>query len=186
MGQIFPTSRLVHDPETKKNIVCYFAGRYYSTSWGPDEYSKYVYLSKDTNQSEKFWPQMEGTFLYARKMENDSFDYSCLIPGHDRPHNETCFVMQERIKQIYGIEPQNRLRKTSGCKKSYTLRAAERFPEMKAHAEVDAAISVEEKSVLLIDDLLSTGAHISAYGSLLYKCGAKNVAAIVIAENVLR
>ncbi|MFA5929687.1 MAG: phosphoribosyltransferase family protein [Candidatus Micrarchaeia archaeon] len=187
MGEISPTSRTVHDADTKKNIMCYYSGKYYAKStWGKDEYSWQVYNSKDNDSSEKFWPQFERTFLYARKMEQDNFDCSCLMPGHDRPHNKTCGMMQEKLKQQYSVEPHNVLIKTPGCRKSYTMSSAERFQEIRAHAAVSASISVNGKSVILLDDILATGAHVAAYGSLLYKCGAKNVAVVVIAENELR
>ena len=183
------SQKMVHDEIENKHIYCYYAGKYYSKEkFGPNDYSRHVLYSKWENRSEEFWPQIDATYLYACKQENENFDCSCLIPSSktsDRLYNVSCQNLQDRIEKKYGLKKMNILIEKPGCQKSTTLKFHERLRQLRIYADIDLSMPITGKSFLLIDDVVAGGSHVIAYSSLLYKNGAKNVAAVLIAENQL-
>ncbi len=180
--EITPQRGQVYSQKVERYIDYYFPEYYYSLHSGPHEYSKRVVRSKTSDMSDFFWPYCKTTLELACR--NSSFKFSCIIPNSDCQYSPTLISLQERIKAECGIEELNVLCKKPGCRKSTDLiDSDDRMENTTKHAAVIDDLRIRSNSLLMLDDVKTTGSHIIVYGSLLYLHGASYVAAILLAEN---
>ncbi len=90
------------------------------------------------------------------------------------------------ISEISVFEYCKVLKRRRGGKKQKALTAGERRKNIKdlIYAEEDERQRINGKTVILIDDIVTTGATMSACTQILKKCGAKNVVCIAIASDI--
>lgn len=114
------------------------------------------------------------------------FDIIIPIPLHklkeaERGYNQSYFIAKG-ISKIAGIKLNKSAVKRSRYTESQTsLNIIEREENMIGAFEVKNKKAVSKKSVLLIDDVITTGATISECGKVLLEAGAKNILAASIA-----
>ena len=65
-------------------------------------------------------------------------------------------------------------------------RRSERIAQMRNSFELKESLNIKGKSILLVDDVLTTGATLESAASLLRSKGAAHVDAVVIARHVLK
>ncbi len=176
----------LHDSQTNKNIWYYAAKWYYKSALGREEYSRNIAKFKDSDMSGYFWPILRGTLDFALKHQNEHFDYCAIIPKANGQYSPTLLSIQHKIEEEYKVLPMNILKKKPGAKKQTECKDAyERHENAKQYAQIEENESIADSSFLLLDDVKTSGSHILAYGSLLYRRGARNVAAITLGENYL-
>lgn len=64
-------------------------------------------------------------------------------------------------------------------------RRSERFKQVQSSLTAKPNISLDGKSVLLVDDVLTTGATLEAAAAVLRRAGARHVDALVLARHLL-
>lgn len=118
-----------------------------------------------------------------------SFDYIVPIPLHWTRRCWRGFNQAEEISRVICTYSQKNIlhalkrhKKTvfqAECKKNERIKNLEG-----AFSLIVDAIMVKDKTILLVDDLLTTGTTLAQAAHLLYKAGAKNVIAVVGAKAV--
>ncbi len=174
----------LHDSKSGLTVHFYYPRKYYPHRSKRDDYSHKIVLSKENDLSEFFWPYVKKALEHAQKHWNEIFDCSCVIPNSKGHFSPTLLGLQKMIEAEYKIEPVNVLKKKADCKKQTTLSDAyDREQNARASSEVDEDERIGGSSILLIDDVKTSGSSIRAYTTLLHSKGAQSVAAIVLGEN---
>lgn len=90
------------------------------------------------------------------------------------------------ISSRCGLEYCNALRRRRGGKPQKSLTAGERRKNIKNILYVDKSErdKIKGRTVILLDDVVTTGASMSACIDLLRACGAKNIICIAIASDI--
>ena len=90
------------------------------------------------------------------------------------------------ISEISAFEYCKVLKRRHGGKIQKALTAGERRKNIKdlIYADEDERQLIKGRTVILIDDIVTTGATMSACTQILKKCGAKNIVCIAIASDI--
>ena len=94
-------------------------------------------------------------------------------------------LIARELSKIYGFEHCDALKRRSGSSQK-RLTAGERRKNIKALVSVNTkkADVIRGRTVILLDDVVTTGASMSACAGLLYDKGAKNILCIAIASDI--
>lgn len=123
------------------------------------------------------------------KINFERFDFSIPIPLHplklkERGFNQSLILVQAiRKKTRLRILPGNMVRKKFSEGQTLQDKKA-RLENIHGSFEIRAPREIEGKEVLLVDDVLTTGATLQECARLLIKTGAKSVTALVLARSV--
>ena len=110
----------------------------------------------------------------------DSIDYLAPIPTHWTRRLKRGFhasaVIAEGVSQRTGIPTKtNLLRCNKSTEKQGTLSNTARFDNMRGAFKVSKTIDLENKSVMIVDDVMTSGATINAAASALKQAGAAKI-----------
>jgi ComF family protein len=94
-------------------------------------------------------------------------------------------VLAQHLADTKGLAYQSVLTRTNNADQ-IGKRRTERIQQMKNSFVIKRNANIEGRSVVLIDDVLTTGATLEAAATLLRKHGAKHVDAVVIARHLLK
>ncbi len=119
------------------------------------------------------------------KCENISCDLVAFVPMHpnrlkERGYNQSK-ILAEKFSALANIEVVNCVEKVKETERQATLSLSKRLKNLSSSFKVDKAL-VKEKSILLIDDVLTTGATADTISKLLKKAGSKKVIVLTIAS----
>lgn len=147
----------------------------------------YVRELTDLLAMEVFGYRREQRFCAADYVETVplSLGYDCIVPVPDSGNGRGYWVtglMADRLGQITGIPVNKRsLKKIRKTKRQAGLNREERLRNLIGAFGVDKAGSIEGKRVLLVDDIITTGATVSCCAVALLKAGAAEVTAVSFA-----
>lgn len=128
--------------------------------------------------------------LTARRLKAvktmDEFDMIISVPLHKkkeriRGYNQSLLISRE-LGKITGIPDKSRLLiRTRHTDTQSLLRRDERYINIKDAFKVTDENEVKGKSILLVDDVITTGYTLNECGKVLKKAGARQVYAVVVA-----
>ena len=122
-------------------------------------------------------------FDYAKKNFMDeflNFDYLVPIPIHEKRRKERGFnqteVLVKELSKLSGIPYDNEiLLRHKQTKPQNSLTPKERKDNIKGAFFVNKADLIENKKILIVDDIFTTGSTVEEAAKELYKNGAVNV-----------
>lgn len=94
-------------------------------------------------------------------------------------------LMAQHLADTKSLPYLNMLRRTNSSDQ-IGKRRSERIAQMKNSFQLKDSANIKGKSVLLVDDVLTTGATLESAASVLRENGAKHVDAVVIARHMLK
>jgi ComF family protein len=100
-----------------------------------------------------------------------------------RGFNQAHLLAQEIAPTVRGVVAADALRREERIAQQ-TLRAAERLVNLGGAVTCQSPGAVEGQKVLLVDDVVTTGATFSACADALAKAGAKRISAIAFARDL--
>ncbi|MDD6021340.1 MAG: double zinc ribbon domain-containing protein [Oscillospiraceae bacterium] len=112
------------------------------------------------------------------------FDTAVCVPSYEKKKYSSSAVIAERLADAYMLDfDENTLVKYRETKKQHMLNQEERLTNLADSIKVDEnkAEKVRGKTILLCDDVKSTGATLDECAKALYSAGAKKVCCICIA-----
>lgn len=124
-------------------------------------------------------------FRVAESFFDVEFDCATFVPMSKRAEKERGFNQSEllalRIAKRLFIPCEELLIKTFETKKQHELGAAERKENLKGAFSIFEKASIKDKTILLCDDIRTTGSTLKECENILLKNGAKDVYCICIA-----
>lgn len=120
-----------------------------------------------------------------------SFDFVTYVPQTDkrlreRGFNQSAILAKSCAKEL-GLPCNNVLIKTRNTKDQHTLKAKDRISNLKGAFSIEGKADINGKTVLLCDDIKTTGATLNECSKELLRAGAKEVccvtAAVVYKDN---
>ena len=161
-------------------------------AWGAVTYSddvqRLLHLFKYHQRTSvrKIFRHFMGEFSGRYRMPLDMFDYGLPIPLHPVRLRERGFNQSQLIAQILNEDHglpiiENTLSRIRPTHPQSFLGQKERWTNMEGAFKIKNHFSVNNSSILLIDDLLTTGATASAAAQTLKEAGAKHVGLFVVA-----
>ena len=113
-------------------------------------------------------------------LESSRFDLVVSIPLHPRKYRERGYNQVDDVSdwlaELLGAETGTHVVKRTKYTQSQTkLNATQRYENVAAAFQVKHAIDIEHKRILLVDDVLTTGATSNALASVLSDSGAARI-----------
>jgi competence protein ComFC len=124
-------------------------------------------------------------FLDSYRISLDSFDCVAPIPLHPVRYRERGFNQSQLLAQYVhaktGLPVVEALIRSKPTKIQAFLGRKERWTNLEGAFRIKRSFNTNNKSILLVDDLLTTGATASAAAATLKEAGAKKVGLLVVA-----
>ncbi|MFH1360248.1 MAG: hypothetical protein ABIJ41_04325 [Candidatus Omnitrophota bacterium] len=120
------------------------------------------------------------SFVSAYHIDMTAYDMAMSVPLHptrfrERGYNQSELIAQS-ISQIYHIKfSQRNLTRVKNTRNQALLSQKERWTNIHGAFKIENSSEVRQKSVLLFDDLLTTGATTSEAAFVIKQAGAKKV-----------
>lgn len=116
------------------------------------------------------------------------YDIIIPVPVHkkrknERGYNQTELISKEISKNLNIKMEKNVLMKNINTKMQSSLSKKERKDNIKGAFKVQNLQRIENKNILIIDDIYTTGSTINECGKVLKSAGAKNIGALTIAKD---
>jgi competence protein ComFC len=174
--------------------VCATCLRYpiaFDSAWGAVNYNetaqKLLHLFKYHQKTavRVIFARLMGEFLHSYQIPLGGFDYVTPIPLHPVRLRERGFNQSELLAQYVhtqtGIPVLNPLIRSRPTNIQAFLGQKERWTNLQGAFTMSRSFNINNKSILLVDDLLTTGATASAAALALKDGGARNVGLLVVA-----
>lgn len=171
---------LAQPPEAPKNVdkllsCCYYSGRARIAVLRMKK-GGYAY------SCETFAVLM--TELIGKLMED--IDFVTAVPTSGKRRRALGYAQAEKIAKNIAMRGRKRFRRVlkvnKGKKEQKQLKKKERLENARNAYRVSDNRHIEGKTILLVDDVTTTGATISAVAGLLKEAGAKSVYAVTFAK----
>lgn len=184
-GMVIPVKMEI---EENADIPLYMLGRYFSYSHYMSQlhpYSSAICLNKREGKPyfRKFDDKFSSLYITAVKsiQRTEQIDMVCSVPVRPSKINRFDTILKSIAKEC-NIE---NIGSKVSCIKEYqtqkNLNQVERAENIKG--VFDCSINLEGKSVVIIDDIISTGATLRECIKVLYSKGAEQVVAVVLGIN---
>lgn len=113
------------------------------------------------------------------------FDYFIPVPMHKkrkrlRGYNQ-CQLLVKELNKIYKKKPCNCIIKIKDTVSQTALSGTQRLTNVKDSFGFDDRFSIDGKTIVLVDDVITTGSTAKECAKLLYKHGAKKVVGLFVA-----
>ena len=158
----------------KKTINSYYLGRYYPTSAGRDNinvYSSRILKGKYAEKvTDEFFVRMIKEYL---NVSNKTYDYFCYVPCRSNKNDRFKNVIRNNILELKKDYPE-----TKGKSEK------EKMLLMKGCFGVKNGVDVKNKKVLIIDDVLTSGATIKTIAKVLNDYGFVDIECLIFGKNV--
>lgn len=113
--------------------------------------------------------------------------YTSLVPVPPRlggaEHDSLPYLLAKRLGLVLGIPLRQALAVTRQTQEQKSLTQAERFRNVRGAYAVKQGADLTGERVLLVDDIITTGATVSACAQALLEAGAAEVTALCLAAN---
>ena len=120
-----------------------------------------------------------------KSMEAYSFDFLAYVPAFHKRRNyyNTAEILAKALSKKLGIPllPEGGLKKIKDTPQQHTLGRVQRQQNVKGAFNVITLEDIKGKTILLCDDILTTGATAKQCSWQLYRAGAQKVACIAVA-----
>jgi len=125
--------------------------------------------------------------LYLQEFSSQKFDLLIPIPLHwkrllQRGYNQTLILAQPLSKKLKIPLSTTILQKTRNTHPQVRLSSAQRKENLKKSFQLKKPESVEGKNILLIDDVITSGATANEAGKILKQAGANKVCILALAR----
>ena len=174
------------------NKIIYIEGSYFEKVICACEYSGKIkeVIKKYKFNNKPFYYKALAELLYKSiidKMDYENFDIIMSVPLHKerekiRGYNQSKLISKELSKKLSICEASQILKKTKNIFPQSLLKKDERHKNIKDTFEVNNKKVVQGKSVILVDDILTTGATLNEISKCLKECGIVRIVAIVVAS----
>jgi len=126
------------------------------------------------------------SFINANNIDLSEFDLIVPIPLHstrlrERGYNQAQLLSQSLSIQFAIPQSSNNLSRIRNTKNQARLSAKERWTNIHGAFKIKDSLEYFRRSILLVDDILTTGATASEAARLLKKAGANKVAVLALA-----
>ena len=140
---------------------------------------------KDGNK--RYLSKVFAKYLYEKYKEWDlSADYITYVPMTKKAKRKRGFnqskLLAIELSKLSGIEVKSILEKAKDTLEQKSLNRAEREKNLKSAFRVILRKSIKDKTVLLVDDVTTTGATAEIIAEKLKRAGAKEVKLLTIAS----
>lgn len=141
----------------------------------------------------KFEGEKRNANYYAERLatqileqfRGSAFDFVTSVPLSDKRKKERGYNQSEliarRISEQLGVPYAECLSKTADNAEQHRLKRNERKANVKGAYQVSDT-GIPGRRILMVDDIMTTGATLSECASVLYKAGAESVFCAVVAE----
>jgi ComF family protein len=176
---------------TKKNKTCrsclkWLRARHIYVATSYDSlYERLLHELKFECRKQAVYPIVDIMLQQLQSIE--VFDSICPLPTAPsrvrlRGFDHALLISRELSKKS-SIPTQKSLTRSTNARQVGANRR-ERLSQLENEFKVHGKDSVRGKNILLVDDIITTGASIASATNALYKAGAKNVSALVYAQKV--
>ena len=186
-----------NSPEKKFFDKIISAGKYFQTkkSKSPEKQSEYnlTWLIINYKEDEKFIPccaelldNLITDFIKENGIDQEEI-IICCIPDHpDERYQKNVKLLQE-VGNRTKIEVREILEKIRKTKKQHYLKAKDRFANVRDAYKVKSGreSEIKEKTIFIIDDVISTAASLNECAKELKKEGANKVYGFSLGRNVI-
>jgi hypothetical protein len=194
-NKLFPArtgSRYVNHIETKRSlgegypeVKIYFLGRYLDRN--DHRHNKHAFSLRIVNNKknpERHSKLFADLFWGLIKWTREDFDYVSGVPFRPETTDRLKFVFENMPKEIQGKLKRNLLVCPSAYPKQTALSAEQRKDNVRQKFKVNTSIDVSGKTVIVLDDVFTTGSTILECVKILYDAGAKKVIPICLGFHV--
>lgn len=119
--------------------------------------------------------------------EKINADVICYVPMTKKAEKKRgfnqCKLMARNIGYHTNIPVSNCIKKIKNTKEQKTLTKEERIINLKGAFKISSINEIKNKNIILIDDVMTTGATISECKYILKKSGAKQIIVLTIAKS---
>ena len=123
----------------------------------------------------------------AGYMPPEDIDFAVPVPLHVDKERQRGFNQAEEIFRpwlaVHGVPLRRVLQRKYATKPMYGLKGRERAENLRDAFSLTGGACIQEKNILLIDDIFTTGATARACRRVLETAGAGRVALLVLASN---
>ncbi len=127
-----------------------------------------------------------GSFLVSALPRSEQIDAVVPVPLHWRRRWQRGFNQSEllarRVAERYGLRVLRALRRKRATASQAGLTSSRRRANVSGAFTVRRRQDVEGRRILLVDDVFTTGATVSACGAALKRAGARRVVALALAR----
>ncbi|MFH1361317.1 MAG: ComF family protein, partial [bacterium] len=125
-------------------------------------------------------------YLSQTPLEMKELDLIIPVPLHKKRHQERGFNQAEHLANVVGkyheIPVQPVLERVKNTLANFDLPREKRFHNIREAFQVTDQAAVENKRVLLLDDIYTTGATIAECSATLKKAGAKRIEILTLSR----
>ena len=156
-------------------------------------YEKYIrekILNYKFNDKPYYYKTFTNIFITNKKMCDilKSYDIIIPVPIHNkrrkqRGYNQTELIAKELAKKILNLEYMNILTKNANAKPQSLLNKEQRIENAKNVYGVIKNIDIENKKILIFDDIYTTGATANECAKVLRKLKPKKIGILTIAKD---
>lgn len=135
----------------------------------------------------KVFAQMIFDFTMNFNIQLSDYDIMLPVPLHstrlrEREYNQ-CEMLAQQLQKFFPVELSTKdVKRTKNTKSQITLDKASRWKNVEGIFKITNEYIFKDKNVLIIDDLITTGATASELAKALKESGAKTVAVLTIAK----
>jgi len=180
------------DPEKQLCTECRITEPHFDSAWGTHFYNdtmkKLIHLFKYGNKTNlcHLFLNIESSFLSTYNIDLGKYNSIVAIPLHSTRKRERSYnqaqLLAEVISVKFGIpESRNNLVRTRNTKNQAALSQKERWTNIQGAFKIKYPSQFFERSVLIIDDLMTTGATVSEAARILKKAGAQRTDVLTLA-----
>lgn len=188
MSLLYCSESITLSDESEQNVDLYFGGRYYANKHmyilnDPLSYVVKKFKSRYVKAVDLFFDS--ACIHIARKEKIDYFTY---IPLKPKDIKENKFDRFKSLKLPELKKGNIRLDNLLKCTKDFSQKGNDLYVRrevVKGTFQIIENVDIENRTIVIIDDVFSTGSTIFEAAKTLYEAGAKKVIAIILSVNQL-
>ena len=162
----------------------------FDRAWSPTIYDKtmrhLIHLFKYGNKTalRHTWSRILNEFIQYYHIPVQKFDILVPVPLHRSRQRQRGYNQAELLAQIladqYHIPLINRILRRRNTRNQARLSPKERWTNLQGAFKITKPLNLNNMNILIIDDLLTTGATAAALATLLKQAGADKVSVLTL------